>query len=66
MRDLVYGNQAELIHLPTELQLADIGCTYKGGLTFLYLRKMLIECTRIVIDENGNPCWEMMSDIEDA
>ena len=64
VRDLAYGNLVEMIHLSTGLQLADIGCTYKGGPTFLYLRKMLIECARIVIDEHGNPCWEMMSDLE--
>ena len=64
VRDLAYGNLVEIIHLSTGLQLADIGCTYKGGPTFLYLRKMLIECARIVIDEHGNPCWEMMSDLE--
>ena len=62
VRDLAYGNQAELIHLPTELQLADIGCTYQGGPTFLYLRNLLIECARIMIDENGNPFWERMTD----
>ncbi len=64
VRDLAYGDQAELIHLPTELQLADIGCTYKGGPTYLYLRKLLIECARIMIDENGNPFWEMRNDDE--
>ena len=65
VRDLAYGDLVELIHLPTALQLADIGCTYKGGHTFVYLRKILIECARLMFDDNGNPFWEMMSDIED-
>jgi hypothetical protein len=62
VRDLAYSNQTELIHLPTELQLADIGCTYKGGPTFIYLCNLLIECARIMIDVNGNPFWERMTD----
>ena len=28
VRDLAYGDLAEIIHLSTDLQLADIGCTY--------------------------------------
>jgi hypothetical protein len=65
VRDLAYGDLAEIIHLSTDLQLADIGCTYKGGPTFLVLRKLLIDCARIVIDENGNPVWEFMDDEKD-
>ncbi len=58
VRDLAYGNQAELIHLPTELQLADIGCTYKGGPTFIYVCNLLID----MIDVNGTPFWEKLND----
>ena len=65
VRDLAYGDLVELIHLPTALQLADIGCTSKGGHTFIYLCKILIECARLIFDDNGNPFWEMMSDVED-
>ena len=65
VRDLAYGDLVELIHLPTALQLADIGCTYKGGHTFVYLRKILIECARLMFDDNGNLFWKMMSDFED-
>ena len=66
VRDLAYGELVDLIHLPTALQLADIGCTYKGGPTFVYLRRMLIECARLMFDDNGNPFWDMMCDIDDA
>ena len=58
--------RTDLIHLPTALQLADIGCTYKGGATFLYLRTMLIECARSMFDDNKNPFWDMMNDIDDS
>ncbi len=64
VRDLAYGDMVDMIHLPTVLQLADIGCTYKGGATFMYLRKKLIECTRIMFDDNENPFWDMMCDVD--
>jgi hypothetical protein len=61
VRDLVYGGVVLVVHLPTDMQVADIGCTFKGGLSFRKLRESLMECARIVHDEHENPRWEFRS-----
>ena len=59
VRDLVYDGQYDISYLPTDLQLADVGCSFKGGVNFLILRRYLLECARIVHDEHGTPSWEL-------
>jgi hypothetical protein len=59
VRDLVYDDQFKIEKLPTELQVADIGCTFKGNHTFLSLRVYLMTCSRVVHDSNGVPHWEL-------
>ena len=39
VRDLAWEDLIELLHYPNDLQLADIGCAYKGGLQYHKLRK---------------------------
>jgi hypothetical protein len=58
VRDLVYGGTVIVVHLPTAMQVADVGCTFKGGLSFRRLREYLMECARVCHDEHGNPQWE--------
>jgi hypothetical protein len=58
VRDLVYDEQLDVLPLPSELQIADIGCSYKGARNFLNLRPYLLMCARIVHDEHGIPRWE--------
>jgi hypothetical protein len=59
VRDLVYDDRFIIEKIPTELQVADIGCTFKGSSTFVSLKKYLMQCARILHDDNGNPTWEM-------
>ena len=46
VRDLVYDEQFEILPIPSELQVADIGCSFKGVKNFLDLRKYLLNCAR--------------------
>jgi hypothetical protein len=58
VRDLVYENEILVVHLPTDEQVADAGCTFKGGPVFLKLRDYLMNCARVMHDESGIPRWE--------
>jgi len=58
VRDLVYDEQLIIEKIPTELQVADVGCTFKGSSTFLQLKEYLMTCARVVHDDNQNPFWE--------
>ncbi len=58
VRDLVYDDQYRIEKIPTELQVADIGCTFKGIKPFLDLRDYLMKCARVVHDSNECPTWE--------
>ena len=40
------------------MQVADVGCTFKGGHSFRKLREALMECARICHDEHDNPQWD--------
>ena len=60
VRDLVYGKEYELCHLPTSQQVADVGCTFKGNANFKALLKLLIDTARIVHDESDIPQWESL------
>ena len=62
VRDLVYEEGAEICKIPTDLQVADVGCTYKSTETFKKLRTVLMECARIVHNESGCPDWEARGD----
>jgi hypothetical protein len=59
VRDLVYDDQFIVDYLPTGMQVADIGCTFKGTSTFVTLREHLVLCARVVHDEHGNPFWDV-------
>ena len=63
VRDLAWEDLIELLHCPTALQLADIGCAYKGGLQYHKLRKYLMECARLVRDDHNVFVWEMLIDV---
>ena len=63
VRDLAWEDLIELLHCPTALQLADIGCAYKGGLQYHKLRKHLMECARLVRDDHNVFVWEMLIDV---
>jgi hypothetical protein len=61
VRDLVYDELLDVCHLRTEDQVADVGCTFKGGPSFLRLRAYLMNCARVVHDEATQlPHWECM------
>ena len=60
VRDLVYEEQFMIQHLPTELQVADVGCSFKGTPNFLTLKSYLMDCARVRHDDNGIPLWELM------
>ena len=66
VRDLVYDDQFQIVHLPTDIQVADVGCTFKGGPSFRRLRDFLVGTSRIVIDEHDNPQWQHISEINGA
>ena len=51
VRDLVYDNQFAIHYLPTDEQVADVGCTFKGGPAFLKLREYLLGTASIVHSE---------------
>ena len=59
VRDLVYDDQVVIEKLPTELQIADIGCTFKGSFTFISLKHYLMNCARVIHDDNEIPFWEL-------
>jgi hypothetical protein len=59
VRDLVYDDQVMIEKIPTEMQVADVGCTFKGNHTFLTLKKYLMHSARILHDDNNNPFWEI-------
>ena len=59
VRDLVYDEHYALYHLPTEMQVADVGCTFKGGPSFLKLRDIELGCARVVHDGSDVPRWEI-------
>ena len=60
VRDLVYDNQLVIVHLPTHLQIADIGCSYKGPHNFHTLLKHTINTARIVHNDEGIPMWDVL------
>ena len=59
MRDLVFGDKLQIQKIPTELQVADIGCSYKGAPNFLRLVDVLMKSARIIHNEQGEPMWEI-------
>ena len=64
VRDLVYDDQFVLTQLPTDKQIADVGCTFKGGPSFRRLRDWLMATARVVNDEHDIPQWQLISDIQ--
>lgn len=60
VRDLVYDEQMVIVPIPTDLQVADVGCTFKGGPIFLFLCEKLMLCSRIIHDSNNIPQWELL------
>ena len=60
VRDLVYGEEFVIVPLPSHLQIADIGCSYKGSHNFHTLLKYTINTARIIHDVNRNPAWELL------
>ena len=58
VRDLVFGDKLQIEKIPTELQVADIGCSYKGAPNFLRLVDVLMKSARIIHNEPGEPIWE--------
>ena len=62
VRDLVYGGSVRVDHLDTELQIADVGCSFKGSPNFLALRGYLMGCSRVVLNEHKEYEWETRED----
>ena len=60
VRDLVYDEEYAIVFLPTTMQVADVGCTFKGGTSFRRLRQYLIDTARIQHDEHEMPQWRML------
>jgi len=58
VRDLVYERKVALNWIRTELQIGDVGCSYKGVANFIFLRDLIIGCARVCTDENGVMFWE--------
>jgi hypothetical protein len=59
VRDLIYDDQFIIEKLPTDLQVADVGCTFKGTSTFVTLKAHLMSCARVLHDDNDNPFWDV-------
>ena len=59
VRDLVYDEQFVIEKIPTELQVADVGCSFKGLANFAQLKAYLMNCARVMKDSNDNPFWEL-------
>jgi hypothetical protein len=59
VRDLIYDDQFIIEKLPTDLQVADVGCTFKGTSTFVTLKAHLMSCARVLHDDNDNPFWHV-------
>jgi hypothetical protein len=64
VRDLVYDDQFVLTQLPTDKQIADVGCTFKGGPSFRRLHGWLMATARVVNHEHDIPQWQLISDIQ--
>ena len=64
VRDLVYDDKFVIVHLPTDIQIADVGCTFKGGPSFRHLRDLLMATSRVVINIHDNPEWQLISEIQ--
>ena len=62
VRDLVYEEEAEICKIPTDLQVADVWCTFKGTDTFRKLRTVLMECARVIHNEHGCTVWHARGD----
>ena len=58
VRDLVFSDKLQIEKIPTELQVADIGCSYKGAPNFLRLVDILLKSARIIHNDQGEPTWE--------
>jgi hypothetical protein len=46
--------------IPTEMQVADIGCSYKGAANFITLKVYLMNCARVHHDSNHIPIWQVI------
>ena len=55
VRDLVNNSRINVHHIPTSMQVADVGCSYKGGPNFRQLREYLLRCARVVFDDDEQP-----------
>jgi hypothetical protein len=58
VRDLVYSDKVEVCKISTDLQIADIGCSYKGGPNFHKLRNYLMGCARVMHDDENIAYWQ--------
>jgi hypothetical protein len=59
IRDLVAQEVYRLIHLPSEDQIADIMCTYKGTPNFRKLYALVVRCDMVVLDHEDLPKWDL-------
>jgi hypothetical protein len=48
VNDLVINKAYTILHLPTNLQVADLMCSYKGAPNFLLLRRYVLGCCMLV------------------
>ena len=58
VRDLAYSGSVAVVHLPINLQVADVDCTYKGGVSYRKLRGYLMECARVKHDASEVARWQ--------
>lgn len=59
VRDLVYEQEVEICKIATENQIADVGCTFKGGPNFDNLTRYLMGCARAVHNRAGEVDWQL-------
>ena len=58
VRDLTYDGLCNIMWLRTDLQVADIGCSYKGTANFIRLHELLMNSARVITDGDEN-VWEL-------
>ena len=59
IRDLVRWEVYKLTHLPSEDQIADLMCTYKGPGNFRTLYSIMMNCAMVVLDHEEKPRWDL-------
>lgn len=59
VRDLAWEQEVEVLRLASARQIADVGCSFKGGPNFDTLSELLMSCCRVVRNASGEAVWQL-------